>query len=71
MSASFLTQEQREALAKWDATPPKYRPQWEVTPQGRALFFDAEQARQDEIEAYRRWQAKLAARYDRAAGGAA
>jgi len=71
MSASFLTQAQREALAQWDATPPWYRPRWQVTPQGKALFFDADQAFQDEIEAYRRWQAGLAERFARKAGGAA
>jgi len=71
MSASFLTQAQREALAEWDATPPWYRPRWQVTPQGKALFFDADEARQAEIEAYRRWQATLAERFARKAGGAA
>jgi len=70
MSASFLTQAQREALEEWDATPPWYRPRWQATPQGKALFFDADQARQEEIAAYRRWQASLTERFNRKVGGA-
>jgi len=68
-----LTHAQREALAEWDATPPWYRPRWQVTPQGKALGFDPAQAFQDEIEAYKRWQATLAERYDapRKVGGVA
>ena len=65
-----LKRKYAEALAEWDATPPWQKPRWQVTPQGKALFFDPDQAFQDEMEAYRRWQERLAERYNRKAGGA-
>jgi len=53
--ASFeaLRRKYASALAEWDATPPWYRPRWQVTPQGKALFFDPADARQAEINAGR------------------
>jgi hypothetical protein len=57
-SIEELKSKYADALAEWDATPPWHRPRWQVTPQGKALFFDADEARRAEIEAYRRRQAE-------------
>jgi hypothetical protein len=48
MSASFLTQAQREALAEFDARPSKYMPRWKITAVGAALFFDVEAKNEQE-----------------------